>query len=395
MANASSAGSPRRVRTRPSAFGHRRERQPGRDAETVDLRDQRLDLGERGQRLERQDVRAGVDEDGEAVVVEAPKGSDGEHVAVGAGVLRPVGAGRPVRSDGRGDPDRAGRSARSAAACRASCDGPAQEFSGAGGVDADGGEALEGGLVAGRRDDLRAGVEERPVGRRRPPRDRPPAGARTTGRRSGRGRAAPARWPVRRRARRRPRGEGLGQIDEEVDGHVTSVRGRVGLPRVGEGPVMTVPGGAHSESAGSARGVESGDDSRRSPPEEAPPPRRLCHGGRRGPTSLLVTGIGELVTNDPELGAGSAGTRARRRRRGRARPGRLGRSRRARPPPPTSASTPRAARSCPASSTPTRHLVFAGDRAAEFEARMAGRPYTAGGIRTTVAATRAAVRRRA
>jgi imidazolonepropionase len=36
------------------------------------------------------------------------------------------------------------------------------------------------------------------------------------------------------------------------------------------------------------------------------------------------------------------------------------------------------------------HLVFAGDRSAEFEARMAGRPYEAGGIRTTVAATRAA-----
>ncbi|GAA1014674.1 imidazolonepropionase [Acrocarpospora pleiomorpha] len=36
------------------------------------------------------------------------------------------------------------------------------------------------------------------------------------------------------------------------------------------------------------------------------------------------------------------------------------------------------------------HLVFAGDRTAEFAARMAGRPYSAGGIRTTVAATRAA-----
>ncbi|WP_370619961.1 imidazolonepropionase [Mumia sp. Pv 4-285] len=36
------------------------------------------------------------------------------------------------------------------------------------------------------------------------------------------------------------------------------------------------------------------------------------------------------------------------------------------------------------------HLVFAGDRAAEFEARMGGRPYAAGGIRTTVTATRAA-----
>jgi imidazolonepropionase len=36
------------------------------------------------------------------------------------------------------------------------------------------------------------------------------------------------------------------------------------------------------------------------------------------------------------------------------------------------------------------HLMFVGDRAAEFAARMAGEPYTGGGIRTTVAATRAA-----
>ena len=36
------------------------------------------------------------------------------------------------------------------------------------------------------------------------------------------------------------------------------------------------------------------------------------------------------------------------------------------------------------------HLVFAGDRAGEFAARMSGRPYAAGGIRTTVAATRQA-----
>ncbi len=36
------------------------------------------------------------------------------------------------------------------------------------------------------------------------------------------------------------------------------------------------------------------------------------------------------------------------------------------------------------------HLMFAGDRADEFEARMAGRRYEAGGIRRTVAATRAA-----
>ena len=36
------------------------------------------------------------------------------------------------------------------------------------------------------------------------------------------------------------------------------------------------------------------------------------------------------------------------------------------------------------------HLVFDGDRAAEFEARMAGEPYSAGGIGVTTAATRSA-----
>jgi imidazolonepropionase len=36
------------------------------------------------------------------------------------------------------------------------------------------------------------------------------------------------------------------------------------------------------------------------------------------------------------------------------------------------------------------HVVFAGNRAAEFSARMAGQPYRAGGIQATVAATRAA-----
>ena len=36
------------------------------------------------------------------------------------------------------------------------------------------------------------------------------------------------------------------------------------------------------------------------------------------------------------------------------------------------------------------HLVFAGDRTEEFDARMRGRPYDAGGIRSTIQATRAA-----
>jgi imidazolonepropionase len=36
------------------------------------------------------------------------------------------------------------------------------------------------------------------------------------------------------------------------------------------------------------------------------------------------------------------------------------------------------------------HLVFAGDRTSEFEARMSGMPYSGVGISATVAATRAA-----
>ena len=36
------------------------------------------------------------------------------------------------------------------------------------------------------------------------------------------------------------------------------------------------------------------------------------------------------------------------------------------------------------------HLVFAGDRAEEFAARLAGQPYEASGIRVTTEATRAA-----
>ena len=39
---------------------------------------------------------------------------------------------------------------------------------------------------------------------------------------------------------------------------------------------------------------------------------------------------------------------------------------------------------------PHTHLVFAGDRSDEFAARLRGQPYEAGGVRTTVAATRAA-----
>jgi imidazolonepropionase len=110
--------------------------------------------------------------------------------------------------------------------------------------------------------------------------------------------------------------------------------------------------------------------------------------------SFLITNIGELVTNAPEGDSRAAG-------------------------PGSFASTPAAALvidagqvawTGPAARAPAAdevidaagravlpgfvdshaHLVFAGERGAEFAARMAGLPYAAGGIRSTVAATRAA-----
>jgi imidazolonepropionase len=106
-------------------------------------------------------------------------------------------------------------------------------------------------------------------------------------------------------------------------------------------------------------------------------------------TSLLVTGIGELVTNDPRQGAGalgllhaaavvSEGDRI-------AWVGPRGKA-------PAADERLDAGDGAvlPGFVDAHTHLVFAGDRGAEFEARMAGLPYTAGGIRTTVGATRAA-----
>ncbi len=106
---------------------------------------------------------------------------------------------------------------------------------------------------------------------------------------------------------------------------------------------------------------------------------------------MLVEGIGELVTNDPELGEG-----------------RLGLLRDAA----VAVDGDRVVWAGPAGAVPEgvagprldaagaavlpgfvdahTHLVFAGDRTAEFDARMRGEPYAAGGIRTTVTATRAA-----
>ena len=109
-------------------------------------------------------------------------------------------------------------------------------------------------------------------------------------------------------------------------------------------------------------------------------------------TAVLVTGIAELVTHDPAHGAGPDGA--------------LGLV----PDAAVVMEAGRVAWTGPAGQAPAAddrhdvggravipgfvdshsHLVFAGDRAAEFEARMAGTAYDGGGIRSTVAATRAA-----
>lgn len=105
--------------------------------------------------------------------------------------------------------------------------------------------------------------------------------------------------------------------------------------------------------------------------------------------STLVTGIVELVTNDPAFGAAPLGIV---------------------PDAALVAADGRVAWVGPATRAPQAdqridvggravlpgfvdshtHLVFGGDRAAEFEARMSGTPYDGGGIAKTVAATRAA-----
>lgn len=113
--------------------------------------------------------------------------------------------------------------------------------------------------------------------------------------------------------------------------------------------------------------------------------------------ATLLTGIGELTTNDPSVGGDLCGTivdAAVYIERGTVRW--VGTSGDAGDAIGHSAHT--AARRIdlagaaviPAFVDSHTHLVFAGDRAAEFAARMTGTPYAAGGIRTTVAATRAA-----
>ncbi|MFJ4681480.1 MULTISPECIES: imidazolonepropionase [unclassified Kitasatospora] len=105
--------------------------------------------------------------------------------------------------------------------------------------------------------------------------------------------------------------------------------------------------------------------------------------------SLLISNIGSLVTNDPALGAGPLGLLA-----DAAvvvdgdRVAWVGPDADA---PAADEHTDAGGRALlPGFVDSHAHLLFAGDRTAEFSARMSGLPYGAGGIRTTVAATRAA-----
>ncbi|MTV26510.1 imidazolonepropionase [Nitriliruptoraceae bacterium ZYF776] len=105
--------------------------------------------------------------------------------------------------------------------------------------------------------------------------------------------------------------------------------------------------------------------------------------------SLLVDRIGELVTNDAALGDGPLGLR-----RDAALvvdDGRVAWVGDAGEAPATDERVDADGRAVlPGFVDSHAHLVFAGDRTAEFAARLSGQRYEAGGIRTTVAATRAA-----
>ncbi|WP_237212283.1 imidazolonepropionase [Rothia nasimurium] len=106
-------------------------------------------------------------------------------------------------------------------------------------------------------------------------------------------------------------------------------------------------------------------------------------------TSHLLTNIGSLVTNDPALERGPLGVLENAALV--MEDGRITWVGAASQAPACDRATDLAGRAVlPGFVESHSHLVFAGDRSAEFAARMEGKPYEAGGIRTTIAATRAA-----
>jgi len=101
-------------------------------------------------------------------------------------------------------------------------------------------------------------------------------------------------------------------------------------------------------------------------------------------TTTLIDGIGLLATQDPGLGEITEAALV-------VEGGRVAWVGRSADAPPADARVDAEGRCVvPGFVDSHAHLVFAGDRAAEFAARMSGQPYGAGGIRTTVEATRAA-----
>ena len=108
--------------------------------------------------------------------------------------------------------------------------------------------------------------------------------------------------------------------------------------------------------------------------------------------STLITGIGELVTNDGVANGGEPGAFAAMSDAALViAEGKVAWTGPAARAPAADTVVDAAGRAVlPGFADSHAHLVFAGERSAEFAARMAGRPYAAGGILTTVAATRAA-----
>jgi len=106
---------------------------------------------------------------------------------------------------------------------------------------------------------------------------------------------------------------------------------------------------------------------------------------------LLIDNVGALVTNDPELGAGPLGLIEDAAIVFEDGLVRWAGPRRATPEAAADERVDAGGRALiPGFVDSHSHMVFAGDRTAEFVARMSGETYEAGGIRTTVAATRAA-----
>ena len=106
-------------------------------------------------------------------------------------------------------------------------------------------------------------------------------------------------------------------------------------------------------------------------------------------SSVAITDIGSLVTNDSTLGDGALGIRSNAAlvfENGKI--AWIGDS--SNLPPVDAAHSVSGKAVIPGFVDSHAHLVFAGDRSEEFSARMRGESYSAGGIKTTVAATRAA-----